>query len=335
MALALAIAYRFRCARRRACLAVGLGGSSDVIGVLAFAISSGFTDVVLVQPGSTPSADATASDAPHEILVPKPSTPQPAPGGDYFNNASMLEYLLSSVPNVSAGYYLVQQKDVKGGFSHAALEATSAVLQKLASAHRVDAVLGLDFGGDVAIPPSVSSREEAPPIEQRDMLNLRAVFAAARSLHLPAEAVASAPGVDGAGAPPEYLRAVGDAAVRTLEMSADGALLPSGSLSAPPACTLPLLPPCLFERRLPRERERAFSNELVSLSNKVLSDVPPAKRCEHASKTYWMLACIISEEARKRGGDFVALGRFRSAEKARAHMHSTTATGLFDLAALG
>lgn len=51
------------------------------------------------------------------------------------------------------GYYLVQPKDDGGGegFSLAMLEATTAALAQLITAHGCVAVVGLDFGGDVAL----------------------------------------------------------------------------------------------------------------------------------------------------------------------------------------
>ena len=67
-----------------------------------------------------------------------------------------------------------------------------------------------------------------------------------------------------------------------------------------------------------------------------MRDVPAAKRAEHASKTYHMFVCA-ADAARDAppgvGPDtgFFALGQFRSAEKARAHLHSNYATAIYDL----
>ena len=57
---------------------------------------------------------------------------------------------------------------------------------------------------------------------------------------------------------------------------------------------------------------------------------------EHLSKTYCMMCAVAAEAERLKlessaSVDFVALGQFRSIEKARAHLHSSTALGIFDL----
>ena len=70
--------------------------------------------------------------------------------------------------------------------------------------------------------------------------------------------------------------------------------------------------------------------------------MPAEKRHEHASKTYYMMAACHKEiRKRKETEDgsgkeerpFVALGRFRSAEKARAHLHSSSAAAVYDVTA--
>ena len=105
--------------------------------------------------------------------------------------------------------------------------------------------------------------------------------------------------------------------------------LPSATL---PKCLLPELPSTLFERRLAPASEAAFCEQLRTLSARIMADVPAEKRGEHASKTYHMLVSA-AEAARSAppGDGFFALGQFRSAEKARAHLHSSYATGIYDL----
>ena len=78
--------------------------------------------------------------------------------------------------------------------------------------------------------------------------------------------------------------------------------------------------------------ELRFCAELRTLDQRIMADVPAAKRGEHASKTYHMLvgAADVARDAPP-GDGFFALGQFRSAEKARAHLHSSYATGIYDL----
>lgn len=57
---------------------------------------------------------------------------------------------------------------------------------------------------------------------------------------------------------------------------------------------------------------------------------------EHLNKTYCMICAVAAEVERlKLEGvatiDFLALGQFRSIEKARAHLCSSSALGIFDL----
>ena len=95
-------------------LAFALGGSSDVIGALAWARAFGFERVVLVQPGSPP----RGTESPTLELQPVQSAEAgaAAPGGNFFDNGSMVAYLLSlDQRQLVAGYYLVQPKD-DGGY---------------------------------------------------------------------------------------------------------------------------------------------------------------------------------------------------------------------------
>ena len=130
-----------------------MGGSSDVIGALAWARACGYERLVLVQPGSPPRGAASTSLELQPVPPAAPGTP--APGGSFFDNGSMVAYLLSlDATQLVAGYYLVQPKDDGGGkgFSRASLEGTTAALVQALAAHECCALVGLDFGGDVALP---------------------------------------------------------------------------------------------------------------------------------------------------------------------------------------
>ena len=217
------------------------------------------------------------------------------------------------------------------------------------------------------IPSFVACRPGGPHIQQRDWLNLLAAFAAAKqcgvevrrpariSSHLTtyihihiciyihistvtpptppqARLIAASPGVDAAAVAPEYERIRrGGAAARVLEMDREGVMRELTG-TAPPACTLPELPAALFPHRHDAALERRFCSELCTLDERIMADVPAEKRGEHASKTYHMLVSA-AEAARSAppGDGFFALGQFRSAEKARAHLHSSYATGIYDL----
>ena len=140
-------------------LALALGGSSDVIGALAWARASGYERLVLLQPGSPPRGAESPS---LELQTVQPAEPgAPAPGGSFFDNGSMVAYLLSlDAEQLVAGYYLVQPKDDGGGkgFSRASLEGTTAALVQALAAHKCSALVGLDFGGDVALPEEDKQR---------------------------------------------------------------------------------------------------------------------------------------------------------------------------------
>ena len=147
-----------------------------------------------------------------------------------------------------------------------------------------------------------------------------------------ARLIAASPGVDAAAVAPEYerMRRSG-ATARVLEMDREGVMRELTG-TAPPACTLPELPAALFPHRHDAALERRFCAELCTLDERIMADVPAEKRGEHASKTYHMLVSA-AEAARSAppGDGFFALGQFRSAEKARAHLHSSYATGIYDL----
>ena len=102
--------------------------------------------------------------------------------------------------------------------------------------------------------------------------------------------------------------------------------------TTPPECGLPVLPPALFRHRVASALEMRFCSELRALDQRIMAEVPPPKRGEHASKTYHMfVATADALRDAPAGESFFALGQFRSAEKARAQLHSSYATGVYDL----
>ena len=412
------------------CLAIALGGSSDIIGAVALALTLGYSSIVLVQPGSpgdmydklprepvaapaaTPKGQQGArgrlaqpvpelSPKPkgkknkgtlypkkeekvipgRPVLVPVEASESPiAPGGNFFNNDLMLKYLLKALGRgkcpVIAAYYLIQPYDDERGskgFSRTSLDYTIGAFNKVCKDHDVDAIVGLDFGGDVALPdplnPEIGENSpDKPFITQRDFINLRAALIASRGLisprfpnissvgvpihGIPATLVAASPGVDAAGVAPEYVDAASTAGasdampIDVLEMNSDGVLVKGPSLPPPvdeaDSLPLPTLPDALFAKRLPSDQENRFNTELSKLTSRIIADVPAEKRHEHASKTYYMMAACHKEiRKRKETEDgsgkeerpFVALGRFRSAEKARAHLHSSSAAAVYDVTA--
>ena len=148
--------------------------------------------------------------------------------------------------------------------------------------------------------------------------------------------VAASPGVDAAAVAPAYgsrLSADQGQEVRVLEMGANPDrpcnLAPAAG-PAPP-CSLPVLPEALLSSRLPSDLEAAFIAELRRLAARIAYDLPsPEAIAAHAYKTYALVvACAAAMDGG--GGEFFALGAHRVAEKARAHMHSSFALGLYDL----
>ena len=94
----------------------------------------------------------------------------------------------------------------------------------------------------------------------------------------------------------------------------------------------PTHPRAHFTHRAASVLEMRFCSELRSLDQRIMADVPAAKRGEHASKTYHLFVGAADAVRDAPAGDsFFALGQFRSAEKARAHLHSSYATGVYDL----
>jgi hypothetical protein len=93
------------------------------------------------------------------------------------------------------------------------------------------------------------------------------------------------------------------------------------------------LPSELVERRL-KELEDRFNSTLSCLAKRILNDAED-KRIEHQSKTYVLVSEIHKEVCRRKKSntnfEFFVLGEERSIEKARAHMFSNSATGLFEL----
>ena len=77
-------------------------------------------------------------------------------------------------------------------------------------------------------------------------------------------------------------------------------------------------------KRLPSDQEYRFNTELSTLTSRIIADMPAEKRHEHASKTYYMMAAYHKEILKRKETEdgsgkeerpFVALGRFRSAER--------------------
>ena len=158
-----------------------------------------------------------------------------------------------------------------------------------------------------------------------------AAFAAAKQHGVEARLVAASPGVDAASVAPEYERLRQQGTARVLEMDREGVLceLPD---TAPPACTFQQLPPELFFHRVTSVLEMRFGAELRNLDQRIMADIPAAKRGEHASKTYHMFVGAADAVRDAPPGDsFFALGQFRSAEKARAHLHSCSVAASRDL----
>ena len=93
------------------------------------------------------------------------------------------------------------------------------------------------------------------------------------------------------------------------------------------------LPAELLVAPIAESHRVAFLAELCALASKISAEAPPDKRREHASKTYCLVAAVAREVARVgEGADFFVLGQFRGVEKARAHMHSSYALGVYDCA---
>eukprot|EP00310_Coccolithus_braarudii_P024660 CAMPEP_0183351112 /NCGR_PEP_ID=MMETSP0164_2-20130417/23368_1 /TAXON_ID=221442 /ORGANISM="Coccolithus pelagicus ssp braarudi, Strain PLY182g" /LENGTH=312 /DNA_ID=CAMNT_0025523215 /DNA_START=60 /DNA_END=998 /DNA_ORIENTATION=- len=306
-------------------LAVALGGSSDIIGVLAFARARGFKKVVLVQPGSPESRSATGVK---KQKVSRSQVPEKAPSANFYNNPSMLEALVGfDQDDMLSGYYLSQPKDDGKGFSASTLEMTSQVLQQIAADESCTEIIGLDFGGDVALPGST----EGAFIVERDLLNLRAAMAAAKKLKIPAAMVAVSPGCDAAAVAPAYesFRAQAGQTPLAFEMG------PGGKLQLmdkpPPACTLRLLPQSLFSKRMV-EVEAGFTLQLRGVVDQIMALATSEDIVQHSSKTYWIFDQIAREKER-RGPDepFFIMGTMRSAEGARAHLHSSFGTGVYEL----
>ena len=87
-----------------------------------------------------------------------------------------------------------------------------------------------------------------------------------------------------------------------------------------------------MDARLSGEIERAFLGELRRLAARIAFDASADVRRQHVYKTYALVvACAEASEAD--GEEFFVLGAHRPSEKARAHLHSSFATGLFNLEA--
>ena len=88
----------------------------------------------------------------------------------------------------------------------------------------------------------------------------------------------------------------------------------------------------LFGQRVGCVLEARFCAELRDLDRRISREMPAAQRAEHTAKTYRMVVAA-ADAARDAlpGASFFVLGSLRLAERAHAHLHSSYATGLYDL----
>jgi hypothetical protein len=224
----------------------------------------------------------------------------------------MVEYLLAK-KKAHDGYYLAQPYDVDKktdpsgvrGFSAASLEATTKALVEVAKEKGCDVILGLDFGGDVAMPTKRTEMAGSSLAhEQRDALNLRAAIDASKQLGIKTVMVAVAPGVDAAAVAPHYRVAMEqptgtrpEGSVLHITKREDGNvdLEPirdaSGLLlKTAPECKLIELPPHLFAKRINSEAEARFLDVLGGMYHDIMRDCPTReKRAKHAYKTYTLV----------------------------------------------
>ena len=289
-------------------LALALGGGSDSVGALALARALGYDHIILVQPGST-----TRGAVACQRVAAAPSIIGP-PGGHFHSDDSMLAYLLSMPLGLgpATAYYMHQPKDAADGdgFTRGAFEATVSALGALMREHGCSAAVGLDFGGDVALPER-PDRVASDTFSQRDRLNLQALAAVARELAIGVTLVAAAPGVDAAAVSPEYARqlaALDENATPVLMMGADG-LHPCALMPVPgraPVCSLAALPEALCKTRLPTALESQFIGELRRISSRISFDARPEVQREHSYKTCAIAvvcsrspsACLLHEDMR-------------------------------------
>ena len=147
------------------------------------------------------------------------------------------------------------------GFSYNSVEQMAEELGRLYDENGCSALLGLDFGGDVALPQE--SKEGRPDILQRDLVNLLAMkkLAHQRATPIPTLLVAAGLGCDAAAYASDYDAFGETATVRpVLELSKDTATgsvclnqLPVRGLPASPLLRCPSQPlPELAWRSCPR-----------------------------------------------------------------------------------
>ena len=222
------------------------------------------------------------------------------------------------------------------GFSAASLEATTKALVEVAKEKGCDVILGLDFGGDVAMPTKRTEMAGSSLARAtRDALNLRAAIDASKQLGIKTVMVAVAPGVDAAAVAPHYRVAMEqptgtrpEGSVLHITKREDGNvdLEPirdaSGLLlKTAPECKLIELPPHLFAKRINSEAEARFLDVLGGMYHDIMRDCPTReKRAKHAYKTYTLVVKMY--EHLKRAGfgqddDFFVLGEYRG--DARPH----------------
>ena len=102
-----------------------------------------------------------------------------------------------------------------------------------------------------------------------------------------------------------------------------------------PSCEQTELPAALFATPAAPPLAAALIDGLTALAARVTADAPPDKRAEHASKTYALVAAVARERARRgAAAEFFVVGSPRKVEKARAHLHSSMALGVFDVSGL-
>ena len=179
-----------------------------------------------------------------------------------------------------------------------------------------DVILGLDFGGDVAMPTKRTEMAGSSLAhEQRDALNLRAAIDASKQLGIKTVMVAVAPGVDAAAVAPHYRVAMEqptgtrpEGSVLHITKREDGNvdLEPirdaSGLLlKTAPECKLIELPPHLFAKRINSEAEARFLDVLGGMYHDIMRDCPTReKRAKHAYKTYTLVVKMYDQLTRAR-----------------------------------
>ena len=79
---------------------------------------------------------------------------------------------------------------------------------------------------------------------------------------------------------------------------------------------------------MPPAVEKAYLDGLCTLTERILGDAPPPS-APSASKTYATVAAAVAPAAAR----CFIIGQFRGGEKARCHLHSSFAVGLYAVVA--